>query len=157
MKTTAFHNKKKTAIIVSVIALALLVVAVIVFVNVSKSQKYSAALDAENAGKYANLYRYDATQGKLVCVGSFQIVANGQAAFDFPCGGDYFVTVTAGPAMTATAATTTTTGTYVVQSGDYLYGIARKFHMTLHDLLAANPQISNPNTIYPGQTLHVSK
>ena len=115
------------------------------------------AMGAENAGKYANLYRYDATQGKLVCVGSFQIVANGQAAFDFPCGGDYFVTVTAGPAMTATAATTTTTGTYVVQSGDYLYGIARKFHMTLHDLLAANPQISNPNTIYPGQTLHVSK
>ena len=57
MKTTAFHNRKKTAIIVSVIALALLVVAVIVFVYVSKSQKYSAALDAENAGNYQEAYR----------------------------------------------------------------------------------------------------
>ncbi len=64
MKTSASHNRKKTAIIVSVIALALLTVAVIVFINVSKSQKYSAALDAENAGNYQEAYRlYDTLGG----------------------------------------------------------------------------------------------
>jgi len=57
MKTTAFHNKKKTAIFVSVIALALLIVTVIVFINVSRLQKYSAALDAENTGNYPEAYR----------------------------------------------------------------------------------------------------
>lgn len=113
------------------------------------------AMGAENAGKYANLYRYDSAQGKLVCIGSFQIVENGQAAFDLPCGGDYFVTVTTA-AVTETPAAAAT-GTYVVTSGDSLYGIARKFRMTLNDLLAANPQISNPNKIYPGQTLTVNK
>ena len=64
MKTTASHNRKKTAVIVSVIALVLLTVAVIVFINVSKSQKYSAALDAENAGNYQEAYRlYDTLGG----------------------------------------------------------------------------------------------
>ena len=116
------------------------------------------ALGAENAGKYANLYHYDAATNQLVCIGSFQITENGQAAFDLPGGGDYFVTVTATATATTTANTATTaTGTYMVQSGDYLYGIARKFQMTLNDLLALNPQIKDANKIYPGQVLNVNK
>ncbi|MBQ9141035.1 MAG: glycosyl hydrolase 53 family protein [Lachnospiraceae bacterium] len=116
------------------------------------------ALGAENTGKYANLYRYDAATNQLVCIGTFQITENGQAAFDLPGGGDYFVTVTAAAAATTTASTAATaTETYMVQSGDYLYGIARKFQMTLNDLLALNPQIKDPNKIYPGQVLNVTK
>lgn len=115
------------------------------------------ALGAENAGKYANLYHYDAAQNTLVCAGTFQITSNGQAAFDLVNGGDYFVTVTANAAAvtTNTTAAAPTANTYVIQSGDYLYSIARKFHMSLNDLLDANPQITDPNKVYPGQTIHV--
>src|SRR5581483_3287784 len=40
--------------------------------------------------------------------------------------------------------------TYVVQKGDTLSGIAQKEGVSLQALIAANPQISNPNLIYPG-------
>ena len=43
--------------------------------------------------------------------------------------------------------------TYVVQTGDTLGGIALMFSVTLFDLLAVNPQISNPSLIYPGQVI----
>ena len=42
---------------------------------------------------------------------------------------------------------------YVIQSGDTLYSIARHFGITLEQLLAANPQILNPDKIYPGQSV----
>jgi len=45
--------------------------------------------------------------------------------------------------------------TYVVQSGDTMYLIAQKFGVPLQALIAANPQIADPNLIYPGQTLMV--
>ncbi|MBN8887459.1 MAG: LysM peptidoglycan-binding domain-containing protein [Rudaea sp.] len=44
---------------------------------------------------------------------------------------------------------------YAVQRGDTMSGIANKFGVSLGSLLGANPQISNPNLIYPGQTVHV--
>lgn len=44
---------------------------------------------------------------------------------------------------------------YVVQQGDTLYIIARKFGVTVRSLAAAN-QIKNHNLIYPGQTLIIS-
>lgn len=43
--------------------------------------------------------------------------------------------------------------TYTVVSGDTLSSIARKFGLSLSTLEALNPQISNPNLIYPGQVL----
>ena len=46
-----------------------------------------------------------------------------------------------------------TVKTYVVQSGDTLSGIAEKFAVTLALLEKANPQITNPNLIFPGQLI----
>ena len=44
-------------------------------------------------------------------------------------------------------------GTYVVRKGDTLWGIAGRYDVALADLIAANPQINNPNLIYPGETV----
>jgi LysM repeat protein len=43
--------------------------------------------------------------------------------------------------------------TYIVQTGDTLYQIAHKFNTSVNALISVNPQISNLNTIFPGQTL----
>lgn len=45
--------------------------------------------------------------------------------------------------------------TYVVQKGDTLYSIARKYNVTVEDLAACN-NIKNPDLIHPGQKLIVS-
>lgn len=42
---------------------------------------------------------------------------------------------------------------YTVRPGDTMFFIARRFGISLNALIAANPQISNPNNIFPGQTL----
>ena len=43
---------------------------------------------------------------------------------------------------------------YIVQSGDSLSTIARRFvQMTVQDILVANPQITNPNIIYVGKII----
>lgn len=42
---------------------------------------------------------------------------------------------------------------YTVQSGDYLAKISQKFGMTWQELWALNPEIKDPNIIYPGQEL----
>jgi spore coat assembly protein SafA len=47
-------------------------------------------------------------------------------------------------------------GSYTVRPGDTLSQIAASNGMSLDSLLAANPQISNPNLIYPGQTVQLS-
>lgn len=44
---------------------------------------------------------------------------------------------------------------YTVKKGDTLSGIARKFHETLKQIEALNPQIKNPNKIYPGEKVRV--
>src|SRR5690606_35939138 len=49
----------------------------------------------------------------------------------------------------------TPSGAVTVRSGDTLSGIAARNGVALGDLLAANPQIRNPNLIYPGQTVHL--
>ncbi|MBE6948498.1 MAG: LysM peptidoglycan-binding domain-containing protein [Ruminococcaceae bacterium] len=46
--------------------------------------------------------------------------------------------------------------TYTVKSGDTLWGISRKYGLTLNQIIALNPQIRNPNLIYTGQTVYVS-
>lgn len=44
---------------------------------------------------------------------------------------------------------------YVVQPGDTLLAIARKFHTNLQILISYNPQIVNPDIIYPGQIINL--
>ena len=39
--------------------------------------------------------------------------------------------------------------------GDTLWGIARRCGVTLSSLIAANPQIKNPNLIYPGNEVRL--
>lgn len=46
-------------------------------------------------------------------------------------------------------------GSHTVRSGDTLSGIAAQNGVSLSSLIAANPQIKNPNLIYPGQTVHI--
>ena len=45
--------------------------------------------------------------------------------------------------------------TYTVQSGDTLSGIAQRFGVSLSALEAANPQITNPDIIIPGQIINI--
>ena len=45
--------------------------------------------------------------------------------------------------------------TYVVKKGDTLWGIAKRYDVTLSALVAANPQIKNPNLIYPGNQVNI--
>jgi len=74
------------------------------------------------------------------------------------------IPVGVGPAPTAVPATPVpgsptpvppTTGTYVVQRGDTLFAIARRFNTTVQAIAAANG-IANPNLIYVGQVLQVA-
>ena len=42
---------------------------------------------------------------------------------------------------------------YTVQRGDTLFLIAQRFDISLDSIIAANPQIANPNIIFPGQRI----
>ena len=42
---------------------------------------------------------------------------------------------------------------YIVQPGDTLFKIAQRFGTTVNAILAANPEITDPNRIYPGQKI----
>ena len=44
---------------------------------------------------------------------------------------------------------------YIVKKGDTLSGIAVKHHTTLQNLQRLNPQIKNPNLIYPGDAIRL--
>ena len=44
---------------------------------------------------------------------------------------------------------------YTVRKGDTLWAIAKGRGMTLAALIALNPQIRNPNRIYPGEKVRV--
>lgn len=44
---------------------------------------------------------------------------------------------------------------YTVKKGDTLWGIARRYGVSLSALIAANPAIKNPNLIYPGEAVIV--
>jgi len=44
---------------------------------------------------------------------------------------------------------------YTVRSGDTMSSIAQRNGVSLNRLVAANPQVSNPNRIYPGQQLNL--
>lgn len=46
-------------------------------------------------------------------------------------------------------------GTYTVKSGDTLWDIARAKGVSLQSLIAANPQIANPDLIFPKQVINI--
>lgn len=62
-------------------------------------------------------------------------------------------TVTITPSRAATPGLRS--GQYVVQPGDSLLLIAKRFGLSMSDLLAANVQIKDMNHIYPGQVLAI--
>lgn len=45
--------------------------------------------------------------------------------------------------------------TYVIQPGDTLFRVAVRFGVTVQALMQANPNITNPNRIYWGQTINI--
>lgn len=46
-------------------------------------------------------------------------------------------------------------GTYVVQPGDSMWRIAVRYQIGVSEIIKANPQVSNPSLIYPGQRLNI--
>ena len=50
----------------------------------------------------------------------------------------------------------TCSGTYTVVAGDYLSLIASRCSVNVSDILALNPDITNPNLIFPGQVINVT-
>ena len=59
---------------------------------------------------------------------------------------------TAAPA-TSTPAPVASPQTYTIRAGDNLFRIASQFGLTIEQLQAANPQITNPNLIQAGQVI----
>lgn len=53
-------------------------------------------------------------------------------------------------AQPSAAASAATDKTHTVTSGDTLWGIAKKYGVSLEILLKSNPSIKNPNLIHPG-------
>lgn len=45
--------------------------------------------------------------------------------------------------------------THTVEKGDTMWKLAVKYEVGLGEIKSANPQISNPNLIYPGQKLNI--
>jgi uncharacterized YkwD family protein/spore coat assembly protein SafA len=58
-----------------------------------------------------------------------------------------FILLFASPAFAQT--------TYIVQRGDSIWKIAVKYQVGMSEIIAANPQIKNPNLIYPGQKITI--
>lgn len=106
----------------------------------------------DNAGKSANLYRYNAEKGRLEYCGSFTVTSTGQSMFALKRGGNYLVTVTD---RRPSESIWYTEGDYTVKSGDTLSKIAKRNHMTLAELLRRNAQIINQNVIRVGQKLNL--
>lgn len=46
---------------------------------------------------------------------------------------------------------------YIVQPGDTMWLIAARFGVTLDELIRANPQIRNPELIYPGEIIRIPR
>lgn len=106
----------------------------------------------ENAGKSANLYRYNAEKGRLEYCGSFTVTSNGQSMYAVYRGGSYLVTVTdRRPSESIWYAG----GDYTVKAGDTLSKIAKRNHMSLTELLRRNAQITNRDVIRVGQKLNL--
>lgn len=49
----------------------------------------------------------------------------------------------------------TAESTYTVKKGDTLWTISKKFRIELSEMIGANPQLTDPDIIYPGQIIHL--
>ena len=107
---------------------------------------------AENRGKIANLYRYNAEKNRLEYCSSFLVTENGQSMFSLKRGGSYLVTVTETQPQESVYFTE---GKYLIKSGDTMAAIAIRNHMSLTELKAKNPQIKDLHKIRVGQKLNL--
>ena len=71
----------------------------------------------------------------------------------FPC--DVLCVPGARPGRVPTSCPPGFKGRYTVREGDSMFKIAQRFGVTLDALIAANPHITNPKVIIPGDVLCV--
>lgn len=57
--------------------------------------------------------------------------------------------------MAAVPVSAASAGTYTVQKGDSMWKIAAKYEVGVSEIIGANPQVKNPDLIYPGQVLNI--
>ena len=57
--------------------------------------------------------------------------------------------------MAAVPVSAVSSSTYTVQKGDSMWKIAVKNEIGVSEIIGANPQVKNPNLIYPGQVLNI--
>jgi len=94
------------------------------------------------------IYNYNPNTGKKLSPG--EVVFNKQTGQYIKQG------MTFGSSVPApTTAQTTQPTSYKIQSGDTLSALARKYGTTVSALMAANPQITDPNKIYAGANLNI--
>jgi LysM repeat protein len=79
---------------------------------------------------------------------NYNLIYAGQKLL-IPAGGSYY------PPNQPPSSPPPASGTYVVQWGDTMRKIAARFNVSLQDVIAANPQIPNPNLIYRGQVVYM--
>ena len=104
------------------------------------------------AGKYANLYHYDEQTGTMKLEGTYRITDTGAAMLLLYHGDEYVLTVTE-KAPKGVVAGGVSNADYTVAEGDTLWGIAVKNGISLRKILAANPNIKNPDRIHVGQKI----
>ncbi len=110
------------------------------------------SVGTENAGRVANLYRYNAQSNRLEYCSSFTVTENGQSMFALRRGGNYLVNVTNEKPINTIRFIE---GTYTVKRGDTLSQIAVDNHMSLAELLRKNSQITAPSVIKIGEIVYL--
>jgi hypothetical protein len=98
------------------------------------------SLGTQNAGRNAVLYYYDEFDGTLKQQGIYRIQESGNAMFGLTRGDEYIVAVMKG---------------YTVEEGDALSRIAVRNGISLKALAAANPQITDIDSIRVGQLINI--
>ncbi|MBL8193614.1 MAG: LysM peptidoglycan-binding domain-containing protein [Blastocatellia bacterium] len=114
-------------------------------------QAANKTADAQQAAKQAEAKQAQANLGNLS-------VAKTNAATESPVSKTTDAAQAANTTPNAaaiSAATTPASQTHTVKAGETLSGIASKANTTVKDIVAANPEITNPNKISVGQQINV--